>query len=140
MTQAQHSILLVDDDKMTNFYNSKIIESMNLNFHIEICEDGAKALDFLRSINSPETSIPVPEVILLDINMPKMNGWEFIEAYDRLPVAVKAKIVIVMLTTSLNSQDREKAAISDVVTDFYVKPLTRQKMEGIMAHLSSDQS
>lgn len=116
------TVLLIDDDDGTNFLNNRLINSTNLVENIVIASNGEEAIDYLTtSINEKH---PQPELILLDINMPLMNGWEFMEVYNNLEEHQKAKIVIVMLSTSLNPDDKLRAKDIQNINDFRNKPLT----------------
>ena len=124
-------ILLVDDDEPTNFLNKMILEDVNCAQTIEVAESGQSALSYLE--NASETGDPVvPDLIFLDINMPAMNGWEFLEQYSSLDKQRKANVVIVMLTTSLNPDDRAKASKMPDVSGFETKPLTPEKLQAIL--------
>jgi CheY-like chemotaxis protein len=89
---------------------------------------GSEALDYLRSIKDESEH---PDLILLDINMPGMNGWEFLEEYERLDKRSQGKIVIIMLTTSDNIDDLERAKKWSFVSDYITKPLTKETMKEI---------
>lgn len=114
-------ILLIDDDSPTNFYNKIIIEQTNCTEHIEICTSAEDGLAFLKS-KFKDGLPPQPELIFLDINMPGMDGWEFLEEYDQLPEPHKGKVVVVMLTTSVNPDD-ERRALERGIKSFTQKPL-----------------
>lgn len=117
-------MLLVDDDSATNFINEIVIRETGLVRQIVKASTGMQALEFLKiKINSKH---PQPEIILLDINMPAMDGWEFMEAYRVLEEEQKAKIIVVMLTTSLNPDDEERARNIKEINDFRNKPLTAE--------------
>ena len=121
-----NSILLIDDDNASNFLHRLIIQSIDCADHIKICTSAQKGLDYLKQ-NSDEEFIQ-PDLIILDINMPGMNGWEFLEEYDKLSVEQKAKIIIVMLSNSINPDDHIKAQNNDLVTEFIGKPLTKETL------------
>lgn len=117
-------MLLVDDDSATNFINEIVIRETGLVRQVVKASTGMQALEFLKiKINSKH---PQPEIILLDINMPAMDGWEFMEAYRVLEEEQKAKIIVVMLTTSLNPDDEERARNIKEINDFRNKPLTAE--------------
>lgn len=125
-------ILLIDDDPATNFIHEKVISRMQWDIHIQVASSALEALDYLRKkdfFNDIE-KYPQPGIIFLDINMPGMNGWEFLEVYKDLPESNKARIVIAMLTTSLNPDDEKKASTyNEDLKEFLHKPLTMQNLE-----------
>lgn len=129
MKNKLNCILLVDDDEPTNFLNQMVLEELNITKHIKIAENGKEALSYLEKTGSGDENFPLPELILLDINMPAMNGWEFLQQYAQLPPRQKANVVIVMLTTSLNPDDRAKAEEISEVTGFETKPLTADAIQ-----------
>lgn len=117
------SILLVDDDSTTNFLNELLLKSLGVADQLLIAQNGREALTALSQAS--------PALILLDVNMPVMNGIEFLEAYVQLPQAQRQAIVVVMLTTSLHSRDLERVQelpIAGLVN----KPLTREKVDTIL--------
>ncbi len=118
-------VLLIDDDKPTNFLHKKIIERAGLDVDVQALTSAAEALEFLTYSGTYEGTedIKRPGIIFLDINMPGMNGWEFMEAYHALPETQKARIVVIMLTTSLNTDDRDRAMKDKDIATFYHKPL-----------------
>lgn len=119
------SILLVDDDIPTNFLHERLIK--DLTKKVYVARTGLEAIEFLQTtING---HYPSPTVIFLDINMPVMNGWEFLEKYEELPEAQKANTVIIMLTTSLNIDDQLRAKKIPAVEGFVTKPLSTEKLK-----------
>src|SRR4051812_39765285 len=97
-------ILLIDDDHDDNIYHQIILKEMEIVEKIETAENGIEALEYLRDSNRTQ-----PELIFLDINMPKMNGWEFLSEYKNLESEKKAQIVVMILTTSANPDDIKRA-------------------------------
>lgn len=126
------AVLLVDDDQTTNYLNRMLLQRLNVTDHILVAHDGREALDLLTTYCVPPTP-ECPRLILLDVNMPGMNGIEFLEAYRQLPLAAQKALVIVMLTTSLHPRDVQRVQALDTVAGFVSKPLTAAKMEAIMA-------
>jgi CheY-like chemotaxis protein len=124
-------ILLVDDDATTNFLNRSLLTRLGVTERILVAEDGEQALRELSQYCSPPTA-SCPALILLDVNMPGMNGIEFLEEYQHLPLAAQHPIVIVMLTSSLHPRDVQRVEQLSVVTDFISKPLTKEKVEGLL--------
>jgi CheY-like chemotaxis protein len=126
-----NSILLVEDDEATNFISQMVIKKLDCAKHVEVAWNGADALDYLKQCNN--AACEQPELILLDINMPGLNGWEFLDEYSKLKEEEKCKVVIVMLTTSLNPDDRKRADNNPVIAGFRCKPLTAAMMEDILS-------
>jgi len=95
-------ILLVDDDDSNNFLHKIIVKQSGINVTTKVAYNGLEALDFLNSTGkfSMEEKPNKPGIIFLDINMPRMNGWEFLEAFKKLPENQKSNIVMMLLTTS----------------------------------------
>lgn len=88
--------------------------------NIIVKTDGSEALYYLKN----KSSDLLPNLIFLDINMPVMNGWEFLDAYEELSDDLKAEVVVMMLTTSSNPDDASKAKEYEVLQDFMTKPLS----------------
>ncbi len=134
-------VLLIDDDKPTNLIHKKVIEKTGLGVEVQALTSAREALDFLTSTGKYENTVEMsrPGIIFLDINMPGMNGWEFMEAYQQLSDNQKARIVVIMLTTSLNNSDRERALRDKNITTFYHKPLrANMVMDLVNQHFDAD--
>lgn len=132
MKQKLGNILLVDDDAGVNFINSMLIQAIDITDSIEITINGKEAINYLTGkdkYEGNEAKNTQPELILLDINMPIMDGWEFIEEYQKLQ---NSKSIVVMLTTSLNPADRKRAGNISAISEFITKPLTPLTLEGII--------
>ncbi len=128
-------ILIIDDDEPTNFISRMLIDEYDCAENIEIVQSGAEALRYLAKCEqaNPGNNFNLcPDLILLDINMPAMNGWEFLEQYEKLDKTIKDNIVIEMLTTSINPDDRLKAENIKAVAGFETKPLTTEKIDSII--------
>jgi CheY-like chemotaxis protein len=130
MKKKLNCILLIDDDKATNFINERVIKKLDCTKRIVTVYNGAEALEFL-SIEE-NGNLLQPDLIFLDINMPVMDGWEFLEHYRKLHEDKKAKVVLLMLTTSLNPDDVKKANKIQEVKGFKNKPLTIEMMQDIL--------
>ena len=122
--------MLIDDDFATNLYHKIVIEECKCTQNIVVKNSGEDALEYLK-IPFDEAN-PKPNVIFLDINMPRMNGWEFLEAYKELPTAQRADNVVVMLSTSSNPDDLDRAKADPYIKDYRSKPITVQMLEEIV--------
>lgn len=126
-------ILLIDDNPADNTYHKIIIEEAEVCNCILIYTKAEEALEYIVNVKTPSLEdSPKPDLIFLDINMPGMNGFEFLEKYNSLAVDVKSKIMIVMLTTSLNPDDKTRALENEDVTQFFTKPLTVEGVQEIV--------
>lgn len=127
------NILLIDDSAADNFISNRIINKAAVAETVTTTTGAREALDFLtKAVNG---QFPKPEIIFLDINMPGMSGWDFLDEYKLLDEAQKAGIVVCMLSTSNAHIDRKKAEEYDDIKDYSSKPLTKEKlMELIKQH------
>lgn len=118
--------MLIDDDEDDNFFHRLVLVESAATSHIQVAQTGFEALEYLSGDNE------TPDLIFLDINMPGMNGWEFLDAYSKIPLRGKTRPVIVMLTTSANPADRIKAKNIYKTAGFETKPLTAGALEVIL--------
>ena len=125
---AFKSVLLVDDSRASNFMHREMIREADFAERVDVALDGEEALEFLRNGDLASEFFP-PSVIFLDINMPRMDGFEFLEACKALPDVQRRSTIIVMVTTSLNPNDRERAIATGMVSDFHSKPLSVASLE-----------
>ena len=135
MKSKLNCILVIDDDEPTNFFTRIILEEADCCNYIKTVQSGQEALDYLaqsEKASADPNLFPSPDLIFLDINMPAMNGWEFLDEYKKLNIAPQHKIIMVMLTTSLFPEDKAKATRSPEISGFENKPLTLEKLEKIM--------
>lgn len=125
-------ILLIDDDDATNYLNKVILNRMGCVNHIQVAKSGNEAINYLASVAKPEneSSMPPPDLIFLDINMPSMNGWEFLDHYKS--IKKENEVLVVMLTTSMNPEDEMHSRELAEVAGFRHKPFTKEMMQGIL--------
>jgi CheY-like chemotaxis protein len=136
MKQQLNCILLIDDDEPTNFLNKMTVEQAGCARHVQIVQSGQEALHYLTGTGQFDQtggSLLHPDLIFLDINMPAMDGWEFLDKYKQLPAEQKAKIIMIMLTTSLNPDDEAKTLEIPEIAGFENKPLLLSRLESILA-------
>lgn len=122
--------MLIDDDEPTNFMNKKRIQEVDCTESIIVKENGEDAIDYLNELLAKDEALP--ELIFLDINMPGMNGWEFLEEYKKIEKNKKSNVLVIMLTTSLNTDDRERAEQIEDISDFINKPFLKERLEQIL--------
>lgn len=135
MQRKLNCVLLIDDDEPTNFLSQMLIEEANCTENIQVAQSGQEALNFLTNDGHPgveNKDFPFPDLIFLDINMPAMNGWEFLDKYAALEKKYRGESIIVMLTTSLDTDDEAKAKTMAGVNDFKRKPLTKKMVDEIL--------
>jgi CheY-like chemotaxis protein len=123
--EKNYHILLIDDDRAFNFLNEKIIEFEKFATKVSSHVSPVEALAELKSL--AQTNPPgFPDFIFLDINMPDMDGWEFMDNFRLLPHNVIEKTRVFILTSSLNPLDIEKSKTYDEIKGFASKPLTTE--------------
>jgi CheY-like chemotaxis protein len=130
MNQKLKNILLIDDDEATNFLHKIVIKKADCTDHLHIEYNGEAALDYLTTM--VDGHYPAPELIFLDINMPKMNGWVFLEEYQKLNHNQQGGAVIVMLTTSLNPDDQAHSKEFYAISEFRSKPISIEMVMDII--------
>lgn len=121
-------VLLVDDDEATNYVNKMLLEDMEVAHRVLVANNGREALALIKQECEVQCC---PTLILLDINMPVMNGFEFMEAYHELEVAHQQSVVVVMLTTSLNPTDVDQLQ-QFPINGLLNKPLTEENVHAIL--------
>ena len=123
-------VMLVDDNEIDNMINQKMLESANFAERYYVHTSGQSALDFLGNLVGGESASEVlPDLILLDINMPLMDGFQFLEEFAELNDKITHTIGVFMLTTSINPSDKERADGNTLITKFLTKPLTLDQLK-----------
>lgn len=127
------TICLVDDDNFFLFLTQKVIEGANLVNQVKLFPNGHEAIEFLKSaqVNKEE----LPEVILLDLNMPVLDGWGFLEEYLLIQPDLGKKITIYIVSSSIDPADFERARSISAVTDFIVKPVSKEKLLEVLRNM-----
>lgn len=123
-------ILLIDDNNADNFIHEMALKLADCTHKIVAVQGGQQALDYLTT-NASEAHL-LPDLIFLDINMPAMNGWEFLDKYEHLDQSQKECIIVIMLTTSHNPDDEKKAKTIGDIKEFMNKPLTVEMIQKIL--------
>jgi CheY-like chemotaxis protein len=128
-----NTLYVVDDDDIYQFIMEKTIADTELVKMVKTFSNGKEAIQFLETaIGQPDL---LPEVILLDLSMPVMDGWEFLENYLLLKPRVGKTIHIYVVSSSINPADVERAKNISEVTDYVVKPITKEKLISMLKNL-----
>lgn len=130
-----NKVIIVDDEPTSLFICRKTLELSNVFTQIQTFESPVEALDYLKNVYSNNLVEEIPSLILVDINMPIMNGWEFIEEFKKLPEEKTKNTIINILSSSDSEQDIKKAAGIDKITDYISKPLTVEKAKTFPTNL-----
>ena len=130
MAQTKLNVLLIDDDHIFQFITCKALEATGYTDKIRVCANGEEAYKFLQA--NLNNSSELPDVNLLDINMPIMNGWEFLQAYESLRSCLNKSIQVFLVTSSMNEADRKYSLQFGVIHDYIVKPLMKEKLAEIL--------
>lgn len=123
------TILLIDDDETDHFFFKRLVQKSELIENVVCFHYADEALQYLQSQDRPKI-----DVIFLDINMPRMNGFDFLEAAtNELPSSFNDSVNVVMLTSSIAPQDKARAAEFDVIKAYVNKPLDINGLDGVIA-------
>lgn len=130
MNKTKLKVLLVDDDTIYQYIASKTLEATGLTGKIITCSNGEEAYRFLET--NKDNPQELPDIILLDVNMPVMNGWDFLHAFKNLHSASLKDIPIFLVTSSVNDADINYARQFSNVQDYIVKPLVKEKLSAVL--------
>jgi CheY-like chemotaxis protein len=125
MSNHYKTCLLIDDNYIDNFVTRRILESSNFADQVVVSQSATEAIESLRAGDV------TPDVIFLDIRMPMMGGFEFLQEYDKIEVENKKDIKIFMLSSSLDPTDMRKSMNNKYITQFIHKPLTQKALDEI---------
>ncbi|MEN9908903.1 MAG: hypothetical protein RLZZ540_2052 [Bacteroidota bacterium] len=123
-------VLLIDDNDIDNYVNNHIVTKSKIAEKITIKKSAIAALDFLKSIG--ENDVAFPDLIFLDISMPIMDGFGFLEEIIKFPNTIEKQCAVVMLSSSDNPNDIKRAMNFEVVIDFFTKPLRIEMIEKLV--------
>lgn len=126
-------LLVIDDDDINIFIIKKIVEKTGYQVNMVAKTNGQLAVDYLTELQSQQQDFP--DLILIDINMPVLNGWEFLEAYEKMNAG--QKIDMYMLSSSVYENDIEKAKTYKTVKGFISKPLSINRLIELFDGISS---
>lgn len=127
-------ICIVDDDEIYTFLLKKTLKKIEMSNNVSICINGQEAIENLKTaVNSNQI---LPNIILLDINMPILDGWEFLDEYNKIKDKITKPIAIYIASSSISAFDINKAKNHPDVIDFLVKPIEAETLQKICADYS----
>ncbi len=124
------NVFLIDDDATFVFLTKRVIKSTGIEASIFEFANGQFAVDHLLNNRHDETLMP--DIIFLDLSMPVMDGWEFLEEYEALPPEIK-KVTLYILSSSISPHDINRARCHNLVSDFLIKPVAKEKLLQLLA-------
>lgn len=130
MNDSKPQVLLIDDDQVYLFAATKTIEATGLAGTVEVCTNGLDALEYLNRIIVSAGKLP--DIIFIDINMPVMDGWEFLEEYKSLSTRINNNIRIYILSSSVDKNDIMRSKEYSSVIEYVVKPVYKEKFSEIL--------
>jgi len=126
---AYKKVMVIDDNEVDRYIAARNIKKYAFAEEVILKDSAKAALNYLASLE--KTPEHLPHLIFLDIRMPEIDGFGFLAAYEKLPDSIKTNCIIMMLSTSLNPGDHEKAKNNKYVNRFLNKPLNKEKLEEI---------
>jgi len=128
---------IIDDDKIYVNLVRKIIEIKKLSENLLIFKNGLEALEYFKIILTNMTEEKLPDIIFLDLNMPVMDGWEFLGEFIKIKNQFDKKITLYVVSSSIDPRDLERAKSFNLVTDYLIKPIELKKFEKIFDRVAS---
>lgn len=121
--------IVVDDDPIFAFGIQRMMTILEFSKNTMTFENGEDAIKFLTPLMKDSRALP--DMILLDVNMPIMNGWEFLDEFTKIRTVHSRKVIIYVVSSSVDPRDVEKASKYEVVTDYVVKPITIESLKNL---------
>lgn len=130
-----HKVLCIDDDPITLMLCKKVIIKSEFSEIIDSVSNGKEAVQYFKNIldyKNSENEISVPDYTLLDLNMPIMNGWEFLDIISSTEFSIlHSSIKVIILSSSIDPKDIEKSKKYPIVIKFLSKPITQEKLQNL---------
>lgn len=128
-----NKILCVDDDPITLMLCRKVITRANFSRHTDSAQNGEDALHYFDNLILQENEEEFPELIFLDLNMPVMGGWEFLDNFSNSYAHFFPNTKVIVLSSTIDPQDVQNAKTYPMVLDFMSKPITMEMLEELKA-------
>lgn len=124
------AVMLIEDNEIDNYISDRILKTSGFTKNVLTHTSVKSALEFLKNLESLKSpsSVLVPNYILLDLNLPILDGFHFLEEFETFSAPIKSQIKIVILTCSLNPSDLERAKKYEYVVDYFSKPLLKEDL------------
>ncbi|MDD3877973.1 MAG: response regulator [Bacteroidales bacterium] len=128
--KTSKNLLLVDDDQIFVYLTKRTIKETKLTVKIEVFENGKDAIEFLKKVADNKDLLP--QIIFLDLAMPILDGWGFLEEFSELEQKLKSKVTLYVLSSSFSAQDQQRVKKYSFVSDYFVKPITSSQFIDIV--------
>ena len=129
MLTPQLHFIVIDDSKLNCFIAEKLIRNNENSNSVQVFMEATEALEYIK--NQPDTESPPRTIIIVDIQMPVMNGFEFVESFEKLPESIRRQYDIFMISSSVNESDHNRISNYPSVKKLLLKPLTKE----ILSHI-----
>jgi CheY-like chemotaxis protein len=126
------TVLLIDDDTTINYLHNRLLEKNSFTDKVAISINGMEGLDMFKQLDH-QLGADEMAIVFLDLNMPIMNGWEFLDTISNIKDSIKMNYKIYLLSSTINPDDKKKAKENTLVSGFLTKPLTKEHLELLRA-------
>ena len=135
MSASYPHFIIIDDSQLDCFIGEKIIQNTGTYSSIKSFAEATDALQYIKNSYSGKTDTKT--IIVLDIQMPVMNGFQFVEAFELLPEEIQAGYAIFMFSSSINENDKNRIDNHPIIRKFYGKPISKDTVASMVESLSS---
>ena len=132
MPQNIETVCIIDDDSIYINLITKILELKKISKSVLVFKNGKEALDYFQSLVDHGDANQIPGIILLDLNMPIMDGWEFLDQFAAINEKLPERINLYVVSSSINLRDIDRAKSIDIVSDYITKPLNLDDFDKIL--------
>lgn len=128
-----NSACIIDDDQIFVYGTKRIMKDSSFCDTIYVFENGLDAITALKKMTV--AGIELPRLIFLDLNMPIMDGWEFLEDFQKIPSKIREKVTIYIISSSIDPRDLERVKEYGVVSDYILKPVTPKDLKNLIEEI-----